>query len=151
MRRQISRRNLLHLFGLLVSLTTLQMIEANDKFLDRWALTIPDGRAGWLEVTKHEGYYDAHILWGGGSVVPVDSVFFSDDNTLTITRSKEIQRKDAAGKIVRTQRFTDAIMAKVNGEEHAVDHRTTSNGWQWHKTERISPENVLPHFRQNRI
>jgi hypothetical protein len=116
MRRQISRRNLLHLFGLLVSLTTLQMIEANDKFLDRWALTIPDGRAGWLEVTKHEGYYDAHILWGGGSVVPVDSVFFSDDNTLTITRSKEIERQDAAGKIVRTQRFTDAIMAKVNGE-----------------------------------
>jgi hypothetical protein len=54
----------------------IQAQEPDENFLDRWALTIPGGGAGWLEVTKEDGYYDASILWGGGSVVPVDSVVF---------------------------------------------------------------------------
>src|SRR5688500_17614722 len=40
-------------------------------FLGRWALTIPGGAAGWLEVKKENGWFDGSILWGGGSVVPV--------------------------------------------------------------------------------
>lgn len=50
-----------------------------DPFLGRWALTIPGGGAGWLEITRQDGWYDGSILWGGGSVVPVSSVFFVED------------------------------------------------------------------------
>jgi hypothetical protein len=98
-------------------ISALQAQDPYEKFLDRWALTIPGGRAGWLEVTKEDGYYDASILWGGGSVLPVDSVVFTDSNTLLVTRTKEVKRLDANGKVVRTQRFTDTIVAKVNGDD----------------------------------
>ncbi len=85
-------------------------------FVGRWALTIPGGGAGWLGVTKQNGYYDASILWGGGSVVPVSSVFFNDDQ-MWVTRVREVRRKDASGKVVRTQQFTEAIIGRVEGDE----------------------------------
>ena len=84
-------------------------------YLGRWALTIPGGGAGWLQITKEKGYYDGSILWGGGSVVPVSSVFFYD-GTLCVTRVREVKRKNAAGKVVRTQQFTDLITAEAEGD-----------------------------------
>ena len=87
-----------------------------DPFLGRWALTLPGGGAGWLGVTKENGYYDASLLWGGGSVVPVSSVFFADDQ-LWATRVREVKRKDASGKVIRTQQFTEAIIGRVSGDE----------------------------------
>ncbi|MEZ5328773.1 MAG: DUF1080 domain-containing protein [Verrucomicrobiales bacterium] len=111
-----------HISKPLLSLGALVLISPSvnaeeSAFLDRWALTIPGGGAGWLQVTKENGYYDASILWGGGSVVPVDSVFFSDDDTLIVTRINEVKRKDSAGETVRTHRFTDAIVAKIDGDK----------------------------------
>src|SRR5438067_11912948 len=92
--------------------------EDNNPFIGNWALTIPGGGAGWLGVTQEKGYYDASILWGGGSVLPVASVFFSDDgDVLYVTRINEVKRKDASGKVVRTHQFTEAIIAKVSGDE----------------------------------
>ena len=88
-----------------------------------WATgpTIPGGGAGWLGVTQEKGYYDAGLLWGGGSVVPVSSVFFSDDSdTLFVTRINEVKRKDTSGKVVRTQQFPEVIMAKLDGDELAL-------------------------------
>lgn len=117
MRTQTLFQPLFYLGALMASVPALQAQEPDEKFLDRWALTIPGGRAGWLEVTKEDGYYDASILWGGGSVLPVDSVVFPDSNTLLVTRTKEVKRKDSDGKVVRTQRFTDAIVAKVEGDD----------------------------------
>lgn len=92
-----------------------------DDYLGRWALTIPGGGAGWLEVRRENGWYDASILWGGGSVVPVSSVFFQD-NALYVTRTREVKRKDASGKVVRTQQFTEMIFAKLDGEELLCTH-----------------------------
>ena len=67
----------LQLSALFVALGTGRLAAApNEAFLGRWALTLPNGAAGWLEVTKEKGYYDGSILWGGGSVVPVSSVVF---------------------------------------------------------------------------
>jgi len=43
-------------------------------FIGHWALTIPGGGAGWLGETESNGKLAASILWGGGSVVPVDGV-----------------------------------------------------------------------------
>ena len=53
--------------------------EAVDPFLGYWALTTPEGRAGWLSVTQENGYLDASILWGGGSVVLVANGFGTFD------------------------------------------------------------------------
>src|SRR5438067_173097 len=92
--------------------------DESNPFLGRWALTIPGGGAGWLGVTQEKGYYDASILWGGGSVLPVASVFFNDNHdTLFVTRVNEVKRKDASGKVVRTQQFTEAITAKLSGDD----------------------------------
>ena len=102
----------LQLSALVVALGTGRLAAApNEAFLGRWALTLPNGAAGWLEITKEKGYYDGSILWGGGSVVPVSSVVITEDS-LIVTRTKDVQRKDASGKVVRTQQYTEAISAK---------------------------------------
>lgn len=94
---------------------SLLTASANDAFVGRWALTIPGGGAGWLEIRKENGWYDGSILWGGGSVVPVSSVFFTDD-TLNVTRTRDVRRRDAAGKVIRTQQFTELLSAQVDGD-----------------------------------
>ena len=113
----------------LISCGVANSEEPDAKFLDRWALTIPGGGAGWLEIAKLEGYYDASILWGGGSVVPVDSVVFPDSDTVMVTRIREVKRRDADGNVVRTQRFTEAIVGKVDGDEISLTLiRPNTNG-----------------------
>jgi hypothetical protein len=89
--------------------------ESANPYIGRWALTIPGGGAGWLGVTQENGYLDASLLWGGGSVVPVDSVCL-DGDTLVVTRNETMERKDATGKVVRRQTFTETISAKVSGD-----------------------------------
>ena len=92
-------------------------VVAQDAFVGRWALTIPNGGAGWLGVEKKDGYYDAGILWGGGSVVPVDSVYFPSEDTMVVTRVNEVKRRGPQGKeVVRTQRFADTLQAKLEGD-----------------------------------
>jgi hypothetical protein len=88
----------------------------SNPFIGRWALTIPGGGAGWLGVTQEKGWYDAGILWGGGSVEPASSVVF-DRDVIYVSRTRQIQRKDENGKVVRTQQITDLITGKVNGDQ----------------------------------
>ena len=116
----------------------------NEAFVGRWALTIPSGAAGWLEIKKEKGYYDGAILWGGGSVVPVSSVVISDD-TLIVTRTRGVERKDAAGKVVRTQQFTEAITAKLEGNDTLrltqINPRNNGTGYD---TAEFSGQRSLP-------
>jgi len=86
-----------------------------DPYVGRWALTIPGGGAGWLGVEQKDGYLDASILWGGGSVVPVDSVFVVD-GSLYVVRLHKVERKDAAGDVVRQQMFPEVIVAQAAGD-----------------------------------
>ena len=126
---------MISLFGIAICLQTSQAQAPVEKFLGRWALTIPNGRAGWLEVTREDGYYDAHILWGGGSVLLVDSVVFPNRNTLMITRSKTVMHKDAQGEVTGTQRFIDTIRASgvkaslVYVYDGAFINRNNYRGW----------------------
>jgi hypothetical protein len=105
-----SIRYALVLLGLLSCCVSLWAAETVNPFLGRWALTIPGGAAGWLSVEQKEGYLDASILWGGGSVVPVDFVTV-DEGNLIVTRNHRIERKDADGKVVRTQTLTEGVDA----------------------------------------
>lgn len=119
--------------ALLVSLSTASSLvihSAQDSpFIGRWALTLPDGGAGWLGVTRTNGYYDASILWGGGSVVPVASVFFTDQR-MYVLRLNEVKRKDATGKVVRTQQFPDLLEAEVSGSEIQLVRYVADGGRQ---------------------
>ncbi len=84
-------------------------------FLGRWALTIPGGGAGWLGVTNERGFLEANILWGGGSVVPCESVYV-DEGALVVTRLNEVERKDAAGTVIAKQQFTRTVRATLSGD-----------------------------------
>jgi hypothetical protein len=118
-------------------------VEGVDPFLGNWALTIPGGGAGWLGVTKQQGYYDAELLWGGGSVVPVDSVFFTD-NTLFVSRVREEKRKDASGKVVRTQRFSEVLMARVEGDELRLTRLSPRSNGEGIEREEFSGKRMPP-------
>jgi len=98
---------------------------ADDGFPGRWALTIPGDRAGWMEITRHDGWYDGSILWGGGSVVPLASVYF-DDGLLHVTRIREVKR-GPAGEPGRVQHFTETITAKLNGDALELQHINPRN------------------------
>jgi hypothetical protein len=102
------------LAGALLAAGWLQA-RADSPFLGRWALTTPDGHAGWLEITKENGWYDGSLLWVGGSVVPVADVVL-DGDTLTVTRLRDVSRKNEAGQLVRTQQLTEVITAQVAGD-----------------------------------
>ena len=99
------------------ALFTAGWVQAQDgsAFLGRWALTTPDKQAGWLEIKQENGWYDGSMLWVGGSVVPVAGVVV-DGSTLTVTRVNDVERKDEAGRVVRTQQFTEIITAQVAGD-----------------------------------
>lgn len=100
----------------------------SDQFLGRWALTIPGGGAGWLSVTKENGYYDGTVMWGAGSVVPVSDICF-DGDTMYVTRIRDVQRKDSSGKVVRTQQIAEAILAQIDGDElKLVEMNPQDNG-----------------------
>jgi hypothetical protein len=97
-------------------------------FIGRWALTIPDGGAGWLGVEQKYGGLNASILWGGGSVVRMASAYV-DGDTLHVTRLYDVERKDADGTVVWEDTFTETILAKVSGDIlHLTQIRPRSNG-----------------------
>ena len=124
-------------------LASAPAVEGVDPFLGNWALTIPGGGAGWLGVTKQQGYYDAELLWGGGSVMPMDSVFFTD-NMLYVTREREVLRKDASGKVVRTQHFSDVLMARVEGDELRLTRLSARSNGEGVEREEFSGKRMPP-------
>jgi len=81
-------------------------------FFGMWTLEIEDGSVGWLGVNDDKGYLDAELLWKGGSVTPVSYVYFMDENTLIVTRSREIEKsEDRKHTMVQTYKF------KRNGDK----------------------------------
>jgi len=108
-------RHTLVLAVLFITATSALGAQGNNPFVGRWALTIPGGGAGWLGVTQENGYLDASLLWGGGSVLPVDCVFVNGSD-LFVVRLSKVERKDAAGQVVRTQMLPDVIQARLEGD-----------------------------------
>jgi hypothetical protein len=108
-------RYLLVCLILCLSSAAVLAASAADPYIGRWALTIPGGGAGWLGVEQKDGYLDASILWGGGSVLPVDSAFVIDGD-LYVMRLHKVDRRNAAGEVVRTQTFPEIIRAEIAGD-----------------------------------
>jgi Domain of Unknown Function (DUF1080) len=87
---------------------------ADNPFVGDWALTIPGGAAGWLGVDEAGGQLKASMLWGWGSVFPLDSAKMNGEN-LVLTRNLTIERKDAAGKRVKRS-ITEVITCTADGD-----------------------------------
>ena len=81
-------------------------------FVGRWALTIPGGAAGWLGVTEENSKLAGSILWGGGSVLPVDDIK-PDGDKLVITRFHELRQRDEKGQPLKD---IETITATVDGD-----------------------------------
>lgn len=80
-------------------------------YLGRWALTLPNGAAGWLGVQQDaDGALSAAILWGGGSVVPVAETKV-DGTALKVVRKH--RRKHEGRDVI----FVETITATRLGDE----------------------------------
>ena len=110
--RLLSFQLIISLFALNAALGTA--LAAENSYLGGWELTIPDGAAGWLGVEEADGRLQARLLWGGGSVVPVDSTKL-EAGRLILTRKQPSQRKDQSGKSV-TVVITETIIAQAEGD-----------------------------------
>lgn len=84
-------------------------------FVGHWALVLPGNGPGWLGVEQKDGYIDGALLWYGGSVTPLASLYM-DGDTLYATRLRTIERKDAAGAVQRTHTFTETFAFSVSGD-----------------------------------
>ena len=100
--------------AMLLSSRTAFAADAPNPYLGSWALTIPGGAAGWLGVTQDkDGKLAGSLLWGGGSVLPVDGVKVEGD-ALIVTRISKTGKKDADGKPLVV---TETITAKAEGDD----------------------------------
>ena len=85
---------------------------AENPFVGRWALTIPSGAAGWLGIEEKDGALQGSILWGGGSVLPVQGVKIDGDK-LVVTRIKKEKNKTTNS----DDTITETITAQLAGDE----------------------------------
>jgi hypothetical protein len=86
---------------------------ADNPFLGYWSLHIPGGGAGWLGVSGSGDDLKAQMLWGSGSVFPLDSAQLADGK-LVLTRQHKTNRKSADGKPVSV---TETITASLDGAD----------------------------------
>jgi Domain of Unknown Function (DUF1080) len=87
-------------------------------FFGQWTIDIRGGGVGWLEVRQEKDYLDADLLWGGGSVVPVASVYLCEDKDLIVTRiDKVVRTKDANNEPIRTQMNTNWLAVQRKGDK----------------------------------
>jgi len=95
----------------------------DNPYIGNWALTIPGGGAGWLGISHAQGGLKGDILWGGGSVKPVDSIKVEGEK-LVVTRVQVQRRGPDKGKKV-----TETITAtQANGNLKLVTVKANPDG-----------------------
>jgi hypothetical protein len=114
------KRNLNWFFcGVVFFLSAASGYSAENAFVGDWALTIPGGAAGWLGVEHAGGQLKASMLWGWGSVFPLESATL-EGNQLRLTHDYTVQRKNADGKRTKTT-LTEVITCTVDGDEMKLE------------------------------
>ena len=99
------KRICIALVVVVLSVFSINAQNAKKDFYGMWTIDIEDGSVGWLGVNENNGFLDADLLWQGGDVAPVASVYFVDDKTLVVTRSHTVNRKGERKHVV-AQTFT---------------------------------------------
>lgn len=124
----MSKRTCLRLVTpLLLLCSSLSLLAADNPFVGDWALTIPGGAAGWLGVRQDGGQLHASMLWGWGSVFPLDSATL-DNGHLVLTRKYDVERKNAEGKKAKVS-LTETITCDTQGDNiHLVSVKPRDNG-----------------------
>lgn len=90
------------------------------EFLGQWTIDIQDGKVGWLEVRQEDGYPDADLLWIGGSVSPVASVYMDNANHLIVTRiDNVVRKKDENNTPVRSHQVANWLEVSKKGDQIA--------------------------------
>jgi hypothetical protein len=128
--------NLILIAILVVFALNLKAQNSVKDFYGMWTLDIDGGSVGWLNVNDDKGFLDAELLWQGGSVVPVASVYFVDNANLVVTRTREIaragERKHLVTQTFQFKRKGDKLEGTMN--EPARDGMTVSSlkfkGWK---------------------
>ena len=102
---------------LFLSVLSINAQNVKRNFYGMWTIEIDGGSVGWLGVNDSKGFLDAELLWGGGSVEPVASVYFVDDNTLVVTRTSPMRRDDGLRRFsIQTytfERYGDKLTGKL--------------------------------------
>lgn len=100
------------LAGVLLTCASAAMAASNP-FIGHWALTIPGGGAGWLGVEEKDGKLQGSVLWGGGSVLPVESVEVAGDKLIV----KRVQTQKAPKGKGKDGKVTETITATISGDD----------------------------------
>ena len=77
--------------------------DVKKEFFGMWTIEIEDGSVAWLNVHDSKGFLDAELLWQGGSIFPVSHIYYVNDKTLVVTRTREARNER---RHVTTQTFT---------------------------------------------
>jgi hypothetical protein len=78
---------------------------------------LPDDVPGWIEIRQESGYLDGDILWGWGSVVPLDNVYIDSDKLILTRIRRSVRKRDDDGNPVRTQMIVSSMAISINGEK----------------------------------
>jgi 3-keto-disaccharide hydrolase len=104
------------------------LLAADNPYLGGWELTIPGGGAGWLGVEEVDGRLQASLLWGGGSVLPLESAKV-EDGKLILTRKHTAPRKGKNGKNAQSIRI-ETITATADGDTLKLSSETLRENGQ---------------------
>jgi len=103
-------------------------------FLGMWNIEIEGGSVGWLHVFENDDFLDAELLWRGGSVTPVQSVFMVDENTLMVMRARQVSRDGENGE--REMVIPHVFKITRNGDRiKGVSLQPSGNGMETYKSE----------------
>ncbi|MRI00349.1 DUF1080 domain-containing protein [Kriegella sp. EG-1] len=94
----------------------------DNAFLGMWGIDIEGGGVAWLHVFNEHGFLDAELLWIGGSIVPVASVYLADDNTLVVTRTEEVKKNESRS---HTMTYT----MRINKVGETIEGIMTAPDW----------------------
>jgi len=101
--------------------TTTVPVQKTDisEFLGQWTIDVEGGGVSWLEVTQENSYLDGKLLWVGGSVLPVQSVFLAKDHVLMVQRESRtvVREKDANNIPLKTSVVTVWLEVVKNGDK----------------------------------
>jgi len=87
-----------------------------EKFMGRWAMYLPGG-AGYIKVHNTDGFIDAEMLWYGGSVTPVEGLYFTEEGMVITGVSNVVRKRDESGKAIRTHKLTHRIEFRLVSDD----------------------------------
>jgi hypothetical protein len=97
------------------ALVSIGAAQDAEPFMGRWALTLPNNGAGWLGLEQKEGAVEGSVLWGGGSVKPLDSVSIEGDS-IRMTRIHKHKTKAVDGQPAQWKEITETLEGTLSGD-----------------------------------